>query len=126
MSIFDHESADWQDFQNLVAKLFSGLGCDVAVGRQLQLVCGKKEIGVYVRDPNTTPPSEYLCECKFWSKAIPQEVIHALRTVVSDYGAHRGFIISRAGFQACGLEAVRNTNVNLVTLLLLKRFPCLN
>ncbi len=115
MPIFDHDPADWADLQNLVAQLFSELGCDVAVGERLELVRGAKEVDVWVRDPHTTPPSEYLCECKFWNKPIPQEVIHSFRTVVSDYGAHRGFIISRVGFQSGAREAVRNTNVNLVT-----------
>lgn len=115
MSIFDREPTDWADLQNLVAQLFSELACEVVVGARLKLVRGTKEIDVWVRDPHTSPPSQYLCECKFWNKPIPQEVIHSFRTVVSDYGAHRGFIISRAGFQSGAREAVRNTNVDLVT-----------
>jgi hypothetical protein len=115
MPIFDQEPADWEDLQSRVGQLFSELGCHVAVGHRLNLVRGSKEVDVWVRDPHTDPPSEYLCECKFWNRAIPQEVIHSFRTVVSDYGAHRGFIISRAGFQAGAREAVRNTNLDLVT-----------
>jgi Restriction endonuclease len=115
MSIFDREPTDWADLQNLVAQLFFELGCETLVGRRLALVRGSKEIDVWVRDPHTVPPSEYLCECKYWNKHIPQDVIHSFRTVVADYGAHRGFIISRTGFQSGAYEAVRNTNVNLVT-----------
>jgi Restriction endonuclease len=115
MSILDHEPTDWVDLQNQVAQLFSELGCEVVVGARLELVRGAKEIDVWVRDPHTSPVSQYLCECKFWNKPIPQEVVHSFRTVVSDYGAHRGFIISRAGFQTGAREAVRNTNVDLVT-----------
>ncbi len=62
-----------------------------------------------------SPPSVYLCECKFWSKPVPQEVIHSFRTVLADFGAHRGFIISRVGFQAGAKEAVQNTNLDLLT-----------
>jgi len=114
MPIFDHEPADWAELQDRVAQLFSELGCDVNVGERVKLVRGEKEIDVSVRDPQTTPPSAYLCECKFWSKPIPQEVIHSFRTVLSDFGAHRGFIISRAGFQAGAKEAVKNTNLDLL------------
>ena len=63
----------------------------------------------------TTPTSVYLCECKYWGKPIPQEVIHSFRTVLVDFGAHRGFIISRAGFQTGARDAVRNTNLDLLT-----------
>jgi hypothetical protein len=115
MRIFDHEPADWHDLQDRVAQLFSEIGCDVKVGEHLTLVRGEKEIDVSVRDPQTTPPSVYLCECKFWSKPIPQEVIHSFRTVLSDFGAHRGFIISRAGFQSGAKEAVTKTNLDLLT-----------
>lgn len=115
MAIFDHEPADWAELQDRVAQLFSELGCDVKVGERVKLVRGEKEIDVSVRDPQTTPPSLYLCECKFWSKPIPQEVIHSFRTVLSDFGAHRGFIISRAGFQTGAKEAVKSTNLDLLT-----------
>jgi len=115
MPIFDHEPADWPELQDRVAQLFSELGCDVKVCERVKLVRGEKEIDVAVRDPETTPPSVYLCECKLWSRPIPQEVIHSFRTVLSDFGAHRGFIISRAGFQAGAKEAVKNTNLDLVT-----------
>jgi hypothetical protein len=115
MPIFDREPADWRDLQDRVAQLFSEIGCDVEVGQRVKLVRGEKEIDVAVRDPATTPPSLYLCECKFWGKPVPQEVIHSFRTVISDFGAHRGFIVSRAGFQAGAKEAVRNTNLDLLT-----------
>jgi hypothetical protein len=115
MLIFDHEPNDWCDLQALVGQLFRELGCEVEIEKQVQLVRGNKEIDVWVSDQHTVPNSEYLCECKFWSRAVPQEVVHAFRTVVSDYGAHRGFIISKAGFQAGAVEAAQNTNIQLVT-----------
>jgi hypothetical protein len=37
------------------------------------------------------------------------------RTVMADTGAHRGYIISRAGFQSGAFEATANTNIDLVT-----------
>lgn len=115
MQIFDHEPANWRELQDRVAQLFSEIGCDVKVGERVKLVRGEKEIDVQVHDIQTTPASVYLCECKFWSNPIPQEVIHSFRTVLSDFGAHRGFIISRVGFQSGAKEAVKNTNLDLLT-----------
>ncbi|MEN3327849.1 MAG: hypothetical protein V7638_2656 [Acidobacteriota bacterium] len=115
MLIFDHEPADWAELQDRVAQLFSELGCAVKVCETVKLVRGEKEIDVEVRDPQTVPPSVYLCECKFWSTRVPQEVIHSFRTVLSDFGAHRGFIISRSGFQSGAKEAVKNTNLDLLS-----------
>jgi hypothetical protein len=98
--IFDHESADWRELQERVAQLFSEIGCDV-IPRRTQLLS--------------------ICECKFWSKPVPQEVIHSFRTVLSDLGAHRGFIIARTGFQAGAREAVTKTNLDLLTFELIAR-----
>lgn len=115
MPIFDYEPTDWGELQDRVGQLFSEIGCDVEIGERVKLVRGEKEIDVLVRDPQTTPASVYLCECKFWRKPIPQEVIHSFRTVLSDFGAHRGFIISRVGFQSGAKKAVENTNLDLLT-----------
>lgn len=115
MLCFDHDPQGWQELQNLTARLFSEIGCTATVGKRIKLVRGDKEIDVAVEDAHIAPPSRCLCECKYWNKAIPQEVIHSFRTVVADYGAHRGFIISIAGFQAGAHKAVENTNISLVT-----------
>lgn len=113
--IFDDEPTHWRKLQDRVAQLFLEIGCDVRVGERVNLVRGEKEIDVCVHDPQTTPASVFLCECKFWSRPVPQEVIHSFRTILSDFGAHRGFIISRSGFQAGAKEAVTKTNLDLFT-----------
>ncbi len=115
MPIFDRQPTDWNDLQNLVGQLFNELGCEVEVGKKVKLVRGAKEIDVYVVDQTFQPQSVYLCECKLWSNPIPQEVVHSFRTVLADFGAHRGYIISKAGFQAGAWEAAKNTNIDLVT-----------
>lgn len=84
MPIFDDEPSSWTDLQNCVSQMFSELGCTVAVSVAIPLVRGEKEVDVLVEDPHTVPRSEYLCECKYWSRPIPQEVIHTFRTVVAD------------------------------------------
>ena len=115
MPCFDREPKDWKDLQNLTGQLFSEIGCTVHVTYRVKLVRGEKEVDVVVEDPATTPASIYLCECKLWSEAVPQEVVHGFRTVVGDFGAHRGFIISKKGFQAGAHKAAEKTNISLVT-----------
>lgn len=121
MTIFDRDPADWRELQVMTGQLFAEIGCEVEIGKRLEIVRGTKEIDVYARDIHSVPSGLYLCECKFWKRAVPQEVVHAFRTVVLDAGAHRGFIISNAGFQQGAFEAARNTNTDLVTFTQLQK-----
>ena len=73
------------------------------------------EVDVYAEDLSSQPKTVYLCECKHWQSAVPQTVVHAFRTVVTDYGANWGFIISSAGFQSGAFEAAAKSNVRLLT-----------
>lgn len=114
-NVFDNEPGTWQELQGMVGQLFTEIGCVVEICKIVKLVRGAKEIDVYVEDPMSTPPSTYLCECKFWNKPIPQEVVHAFRTVVADFGANQNFIIAKVGFQSGSIKAVENTNVKLLT-----------
>lgn len=112
---FDTEPTDWRDLQERVAQLFEEMGCAVSVGTKVALVRGQKEIDVLAVDSGVTPASMYAIECKNWSSRVPQDVAHSFRTVVSDLGAHRGYIISKAGFQSGAYEAVQNTNIDLLS-----------
>ena len=105
----------------MVGQLFKELGCQVEIGVKTQLVRGQKEIDVLAVDPQTYPPSKYSVECKLWNSSIPQEIVHAFRTVVADLGAHRGIIVSKAGFQSGSYEAAENTNIDLFTFEELQR-----
>ncbi len=115
MNIFDNNPETWQELEEMVGQLFNEIGCYVEVGTTIQLVRGAKEIDVYIEDKMSTPHSKYLCECKFWNEPIPQGVVHEFRTVVADFGANQGFIISKVGFQSGSKEAVEKTNVQLLT-----------
>jgi hypothetical protein len=84
----------------MVGQLFEELGCKVEIGKTVPNVGGAKEIDVYVRDVSITPNAIYLCEYKYWTRSVPQEIEHSFRTVMADTGAHRGYIISRAGSKA--------------------------
>ena len=115
MAVFDKDPDDWRELQAMTGQLFTEIGCNVEVGINLDILRGAKEIDVYARDEGVLPAATYLCECKLWKRAVPQEIVHAFRAVLGDAGAHRGFIISSAGFQRGAFEAARNTNIDLVT-----------
>jgi Restriction endonuclease len=115
MNVFDHPPADWQALQNLTGQLFAEIGCRVEIGKTIANVRGAKEVDVCVHDNASVPSALYLCECKHWQRAVPQEVVHSFRTVLLDTGAHRGFIISSSSFQKGAYEAAQNTNIDLVS-----------
>ncbi|MGV8057766.1 MAG: restriction endonuclease [Smithellaceae bacterium] len=112
--IIEQEPENWQDLQALTAKVFTEMGCMPEVEKKIKTVRGTVEIDVYVQDQTHTPPLILLCECKHWSKRIPKNVVHAFRTVAADFGANRGYIISKAGFQSGALEAAQNSNIVLL------------
>lgn len=114
--IFDKEPSDWQELQTFVGQIFQECGFDTEVSRVVELARGKKEVDVYTQDNGSEYKPIVLIECKFWDKPVNQETVHSFRTVVADYGANFGFIVSRNGFQAGCYEAAKNTNVKLVSL----------
>ena len=112
--IYKNEPTDWKDLQQKVCDVFRVCGCDATVEQTIQTVRGKVDVDVHVIDPSVSPNLTYLCECKFWNTPVPKSVVHGFRTVVSDYGAHVGFIISKEGFQSGAYEAAQNSNIKLV------------
>ncbi|MCF7843450.1 restriction endonuclease [Candidatus Gracilibacteria bacterium] len=114
--IFNTVPKDWKDLQNCVGQMFRECGFETEVSKVVDLVRGKKEIDVYAKDASSAYQPIFLVECKFWNKPVDQETIHSFRTVVSDFGANTGFIVSKNGFQKGALNAVVNTNIQLVSL----------
>lgn len=98
-----------------MAQVFNEMGCIAATGVTKDLPRGRVEFDVIVDDITTTPHSLYVCECKHWSRRIPQNIVHGFRTTVIEIGANRGFIITRAGFQPGAREAAKWTNIDLLT-----------
>jgi hypothetical protein len=113
--IFDRGPASWRDLQTLVAQVFSECGCEASCGVVATLPRGRVELDVFVRDRFTTPHSNYICECKNWARPVSQSAVHSFRTVVTELGANRGFLISRDGFQPGAREAARFTNIDLLS-----------
>lgn len=115
--IFDTEPKTWSELQDYIGIMFSECGFETEVSKVVKLVRGNKEIDVYAKDITNEYEPIILTECKFWSKPIKQETIHSFRTVVDDFGANLGFIVSKNGFQSGCFEAVKNTNIRLVSFM---------
>jgi hypothetical protein len=114
-NIFDRSPESWRDLQTCVAQVFVESGCEARSGAAVRLPRGGVELDAFVRDPSTTPHSTYVCECKNWTRAVLQSAVHSFRTVVSELGANRGFLISRNGFQAGARKAAEFTNIELLS-----------
>lgn len=108
--------SDWRDLQEKTCRLFSEMDYVAEISKQVSLAGrGKKEIDVFVTDPNASYNKTYLIECKFWDSRVNQEVVHAFKTVMEETGANTGFIVSKVGFQSGAHEAARFTNIKLLT-----------
>lgn len=106
---------DWKDLQEKVSRLFCEMEYETDIGREVQLAGrGKKEIDVFVTDPNASYNRVYLIECKHWDTKVRQEIVHSFKTVMEETGANTGFIISKKGFQSGAHEAARFTNIKLL------------
>ena len=107
---------DWRALQVEVARLLDECGFqEVEVEKTVQTVRGEAEIDVWAEEAVKGRKYLTVCECKHWKANVPQTVVHAFRTVVTDIGAHVGYIVSIAGFQDGAFKASEATNVELVT-----------
>jgi hypothetical protein len=106
---------NWEELQSLTCQLFTELGCTCEIEKSIDVLRGSKEIDVYIEDKISNPSLIYLCECKNWNGKVPKGTVHEFRSIVTDSGANRGFIISKSGFQKGSYEAAKNTNIELVT-----------
>ena len=105
---------DWKDLQEKVAQILSDIGYETEIEKDIPTARGKVNVDVFAVDKSQSPNVCYICECKYWENKIPQTVVHSFRTVVQDYGANFGIIISKNGFQEGSYEAVNKTNISLV------------
>lgn len=114
MKVYSTSPQSWQDLQRKVADFLAELGYDTEIEKNIQTVRETINIDVVAINTIDIPQSKILCECKHWSNPVPKTVVHAFRTVVADFGANYGIIISKAGFQSGSHEAVKNTNILLL------------
>jgi hypothetical protein len=114
MQMTNRRPENWRELQELVAYYFNYSGYEAEVSKTIKTVRGQVEIDVFVKARKELGEN-IICECKFWNTPIPQEKIHAFRTVVNDSGASLGIIISKIGFQSGAYLAAENSNVKLLT-----------
>jgi restriction system protein len=104
----------WQDLQDKVKGLYSECGWIATTEEELNTARGSVIVDVLARDERQTPPLTVICECKCWRRRVPRNVVHSLRTVISDYGANWGILISSRGFQKGAFEATAHSNLKLL------------
>lgn len=112
-NIFKNEPDNWKDLQIKVAQLLSDIGFESEIEKDIETVRGKVNIDVFSVNNSEKPTTVILAECKNWNKNVPKSVVHSFRTVINDYGANFGFIISKVGFQKGAYEAIINSNIQL-------------
>jgi hypothetical protein len=109
--------SNWREYQNEVASFFRRQGCDAEVEKKVQGARAMHEVDVYVTFFRSGIKCSWIVECKLWKTKVPKEKVMALRSIVDDIGADRGIIISEQGFQSGAMDAVRDSNITLVTSL---------
>jgi restriction system protein len=105
----------WQNLQTEAGRLLKECGFDVEVEKKIETARGTVEVDVYAVEVIKGRKYVTLCECKHWKSNVPQNTVHGFRTVMGDFGANQGYIVSMAGFQEGAYKATENTNVRLVT-----------
>jgi hypothetical protein len=106
----------WQDYQVDVADFFRSLGCTVEVEATVQGIRTRHMVDVWALNERFGLFTRWVVECKNWKTAVPKEKVLALRSIVDDLGADRGFIVNENGFQSGAYEAAESTNISVTTL----------
>lgn len=115
MRINPKPPTSWRDLQNQAARILTESGLKAEVEKTITTARGTVNVDVYAIDETQRPPPVCLCECKHWTASVPKNVVHGFRTVLTDFGASWGFLISSAGFQSGAFEAAEFSNVRLMT-----------
>lgn len=115
MKIFNNQPLNWKDLQVKVSNIFSDLKYIVEIEKNIHTVRGIVNIDVHCENSSINPKEIVISECKHWNSAVPKSVVHSFRTVVSDYGANAGYLISKEGFQSGAYEAAKNSNIFLMS-----------
>src|SRR5215813_8551028 len=113
--IFDIEPVTWQELEGMVFQAFQEMGYETRRNREIATARGRVRIDVYAVKRSNPIPTIVLCECKYWNKAVDQNVIYSFRSVCADAGAHYGVVISKKGFQSGAVESREHTNIHLLT-----------
>jgi hypothetical protein len=111
---------DWFRFQEEIKVHFTSIGANASTNIRVRGVRTCHDVDVLVKTYFLGENITWIVEAKHWKKKVTKEKVLALRSIVDDIGADRGFIISSTGFQSGAIEAAENTNVTLKTFKELK------
>lgn len=106
---------DWYQFQEDICSYFQSIGASAETNVTVPGVRTNHDIDILVKTKFLGEDLTWVIEAKKWKKKVNKLQVLALRTIVDEIGADRGFIISEAGFQSGAFEACTNTNVKLKT-----------
>jgi len=104
----------WKDLQNEVGQILRECGFYAEVDKNIKTAREAVDVDVYAEDHSRIPEIKYLIECKHWKTRVPKTIVHAFRTVVSDFGANVGLIVSSVGFQSGAFDAAKKSPIKLV------------
>lgn len=104
----------WYDFQEQIAEHFRTLGVSAKTNVSIEGVRTCHDVDILVSTKFLGADITWIVEAKWWKKSVPKEKVLALRSIVDDTGADRGFLISEKGFQSGAWDAAHKTNVELV------------
>lgn len=111
---------NWYKFQEDIKNHFNSLGCKAQTNVCIEGVRTNHDIDVLIETKFLGHNLKWLVEAKKWKSNVSKLHVLALRQIVDDIGADKGFIISEKGFQKGAIEAVKNTNIQLLTFSELK------
>lgn len=99
MRITNEVPSSWKDLQDIVCKYLNQCGYHAESPKTIDMVRGQVEVDVFATTDDELL-RQFVCECKYWETPVPQEKIHAFRTVVQDSGSMLGIFISKMGYQS--------------------------
>ena len=105
----------WYDFQEEICTHFKSLGFDAETNKTIEGVRTNHDIDIYVKTKFLGQNLKWIIEAKKWKSKVNKLQVFGLITIVNEIGADKGFIISENGFQKGAIEAIKNTNITLLT-----------
>lgn len=106
---------NWRSLQSEVCRLLNEIGLTAETEVPLKTPRGTVTVDVFAVDNSSVDKIQYIVECKNWSEAIPQTVVHSFTTVMHETGANIGFIVSKYGLQSGAIQYTDSTNIKGMT-----------
>jgi hypothetical protein len=107
---------DWYHFQEMISNHFNSIGTRAETNVTVHGTRTNHDIDILVKIKFLGQNIIWIVEAKKWNHKVNKLHVLALRTIVNDIGADKGFIISEKGFQTGAIEAAKDSNISLTTL----------